>query len=69
MTPDFEVLIIGSGFGAPDRPILPSNEIVISTGGVMGLHPTQGDEKCLGPASVSMAPWSFPLSSRPTVTF
>jgi hypothetical protein len=36
------------------------NKIVISTGGVMGLRPTQGNEKRLGPASTLYEPLPFP---------
>ena len=50
------------------RGILSLNRIVISSGGVMGLRPTQGDEKRLGPASTFYATVTLSLSSRPKRT-
>ena len=41
------------------------NKIAISTGGVMGLRPTQGNEKRLGPASTLYGTVTLSLSSRP----
>jgi hypothetical protein len=39
--------------------------VVIPTGAVMGLRPTQGDEKAPSiPQPLSMEPLPFPLSSR-----
>src|ERR1700733_9521613 len=40
----------------------------ISTGGVMGLRPTQGNEKRLGPASALYGTVTLSLSSRPKRT-
>jgi hypothetical protein len=39
--------------------------VVISTGGVMGLRPTQGNEKQLGLASTLYGTVTLSLSSRP----
>src|ERR1700748_119344 len=45
--------------------ILFSNRTVIPTGGIMGLWPTQGDEKHLDPASTLNGAVTLSLSSRP----
>src|ERR1700751_1145995 len=45
--------------------ILFSNRTVIPTGGIMGLWPTQGDEKHLDPASTRNGAVTLSLSSRP----
>ena len=44
---------------------LSCNRFVISTGGVMGLRPTQGDEKRLGSATTLYRTVTLSLSSRP----
>jgi hypothetical protein len=44
---------------------LPCNRIVISTGGVMSLRPTEGDEKRLVPATTLYGIVTLSLSSRP----
>jgi len=47
------------------RRVPPLHRFVISTGGVMGLRPTQGDEKRLGPAYTLYRTVILSLSSRP----
>jgi hypothetical protein len=46
-----------------------SYRLVISTGGVIGLRPTQGDENASVQQPLSMEPLSFPLSSRANPDF